>query len=40
MPSANLSPRELQIARAQAEEIVALYAERRFDLLLAALVRR
>lgn len=36
----NLSPRELQIARAQAEEIVALYAERRFDLLLAAPVRR
>lgn len=36
----NLSPRQWQIARAQAEEIVALYQARRFDLLLAAPVRR
>lgn len=36
----NLGPRQLQIARAQAEEILALYRESRWDLLLAPRVRR
>lgn len=36
----NLGPRQLRIARAQADEILALYRERRWDLLLAPRVYR